>query len=197
MSYFLYTAMAIFFAPLPAVLMVCVFPDKVFWWNYILLVPALLQTFVFLPLWHRQRYGLDVMRTKLVYAWAHVFAFRDRLTGRKLPWNPTGRPSSSSRRLLLVKILLVGWPLATFGAVVAGAALNMTSPLDVHFWPPILLASVYTASAVLVLRPLAETVYRREVVTPTTDVSVPVGPPALSPVPVMAASPLEDAGVER
>lgn len=44
MTYFLYTALALVFAPLPAVLMVWAFPDEVFWWDYLLLVPALLRT---------------------------------------------------------------------------------------------------------------------------------------------------------
>lgn len=198
MSYFLYTAMAVFFAPLPAVLMVWLFPEKVLLWNYVLLIPALLQTFVFLPLWHRQHYGLDAMRTKIVYAWAHVFAIHDRLTGRRLAWNPTGQPASASRRLLLVKILLVAWPLATVGAVVAGSAVNMSSPLDLRFWPPLALAGVYAASAVLVLRPLGETVYREIAPAPAVAQAdrVPVGPPAFSPSPVMAASPIEKPSVD-
>jgi len=42
--------------------MVWFFPDEVFWWNYLLLAPALLQAFAFLPLWHRCPSGLYAMR---------------------------------------------------------------------------------------------------------------------------------------
>jgi len=160
MTYFVYTALAVIVAPLPTVLMVCFFPDKVKWWNYALLVPALLQSFVFLPLWHRAPYGLDVMRTKLVYAWAHLFAFADRLRGRSLAWSPTGGPNGgSSSRLRTVKLLLVGWPLACLGGVIVGSALHMGSVLDLNFWPPILSAGLYATVSALVLRPLGETRY--------------------------------------
>ena len=158
MTYFVYTGLAVVFAPLPAVLMVCFFADKVFWWNYLLLVPAILQNFVFLPLWHRAPYGVNVMQTKLVYAWAHLFAFRDRIAGRPLSWNPTGGPNRrSSGRLRLVRTLLVAWPLTTFGLVLAGSALHMRSLLDVHYWPPILASAGYAGVALMVLRPLGET----------------------------------------
>ena len=160
MTYFIYTGLALIFAPLPAVLMVCVFPDKVFWWNYLLLLPALLQTFVFLPRWHRTSYGLDAMRTKIVYAWAHLFAFRDRLARRPLAWSPTGGPNgASSRRLRVVKTLLVAWPMATFAAVIAGSMTHMESLLDVDYWPPLAAAGVYATVALLVLQPLGRTRY--------------------------------------
>jgi cellulose synthase (UDP-forming) len=160
MTYFLYTGLALIFAPLPAALMVCVFPDKVFWWNYLLLVPALLQTFVFLPRWHRTRYGFDAMRTKIVYAWAHLFAFCDRLARRPVEWSPTGgADGTSSSRLRIVKTLIVAWPLATFAAVVAGSVAHMESILDAKYWPPLAASAVYAAAAACVLQPLGTTRY--------------------------------------
>lgn len=89
-------------------------------------------------------------------------------------------------------------PLATVGAVVAGSAVNMSSPLDLRFWPPLALAGVYAASAVLMLRPLGETVYREIAPAPAVAQAdrVPVGPPAFSPSPVMAASPIEKPSID-
>jgi cellulose synthase (UDP-forming) len=159
MTYFLYTALAVIVAPLPAPVMVCLFPGKVLWWNYLLLLPTLLQTFVFLPLWHRAPYGFAAMRTKIVYAWAHLFAFRDRLARRPLAWSPTGGPDrGTSRRLRLVKTLIVGWPLATLSLVVAGSAAHMSSAFDFNYWPPLAASSLYTLAAVLTLQPLRDTV---------------------------------------
>lgn len=156
MAYYIYTGLAVFFTPLPAIAMVCFFPDQVFWWNYALLAPALLQTFVFLPLWHRAHYGFSAMRCKIVYSWAHLFAFRDRLIGRTLRWNPTGETVvlKSSGRMLYVKALVVGWPLLTWSAAVGGSAVHMDGLLDTHFWPIIALATVYAVSAACVLAPL-------------------------------------------
>ena len=155
MSYFLYTALAVVIAPLPAVLLVCLMPDQVRWQNYLLLAPALLQAFVFLPRWHRAPYGVDAMRTKLVYSWAHLFAFADRIRHRSLQWNPTGSTRHSrSARLTRVKCLLVGWPLATLALVLAGSATHMHSPYDVNYLLPMISASTYATTAVLVLRRL-------------------------------------------
>jgi cellulose synthase (UDP-forming) len=159
MSYFLYTALAVVFAPLPALLMVCLFPEQVLWWNYLLVFPAFLQMFVFLPLWHRAPFGLAAMRTKIVYAWAHLFAFHDRLAGRPLSWSPTGGlDGHASKRLQLVKTLIVAWPLTTLSIAVAGSAAHMHSPFDVDYWPPLAASALYTLAAILVLQPLGQTV---------------------------------------
>jgi hypothetical protein len=96
---------------------------------------------------------------QIVYAWAHLFAFRDRLTRRPLSWSPTGRPSGrSSRRLRLVKALIVAWPLTTLSFVIAGSAAHMGSPFDLNYWPPLATSALYALTAALVLQPLGETV---------------------------------------
>ncbi len=160
MTYFLYTGLAVIIAPLPAVLLVCLFPDAVAWWNYLLLLPALLQTFVLLPLWHRAPYGFSAMRTKLLYAWAHLFAFHDRLVGRPLSWSPTGGSDGlGQHRIRLVIALMVGWPLVTFAALVAGSAAHMDSVTDVDYWPPLVLGALYLATAAGVLQPVGQTRY--------------------------------------
>lgn len=60
------------------------------------------------------------------------------------------------------------------------------------------LAGVYAASAVLVVRPLGETVYREIAPAPAVAQAdrVPVGPPAFSPSPVMTASPIEKPSID-
>jgi hypothetical protein len=162
--------------------MVWLFPERVHWWNYVLLIPAVLQSFVFLPRWHLHRYGLDVMCTKIVYAWAHLFAFTDKLCGRRLSWQATGGlTGDKSPRPRLLQVLLVGWPLAMFAAVVAGSVAHMHSPLDVNFWPPLAFAGIYTAAALLVLRPLRTTTYEHATAAlpDLRQISlVPHGPPA-------------------
>ena len=155
MSYFLYTALAVVIAPLPAVLLVCLMPDQVRWQNYLLLAPALLQAFVFLPRWHRAPYGVDAMRTKLVYSWAHLFAFADRIRHRSLQWNPTGGTRDSrSARFTRVKCLLVGWPLVSLAAVIGGSAAHMHSLFDINYLLPVTSATIYASTTLLVLRRL-------------------------------------------
>lgn len=163
-AYFLYTGLGLIVLPIPAILMVWLFPEKVLWWNYLLLVPAFLHNFVFLPRWHRTSYGLDAMRVKLIHSWAHLFAFKDRLTGRPLQWNPTGGTDrgETSNRLRLVKFLLVAWPLASFAVLVCGSAAHMSSATDLNYWPPLSCALLYLSTAVLCLRPLGETTYVRD-----------------------------------
>lgn len=190
MSYFLYTGLSVIVAPLPAVLMVWFFPDRVLWWNYVLLAPALLQAFVFLPLWHRCPYGLDAMRVKLVYAWAHLFAFGDKLVGRPLSWSPTGGSGQrNGRRLRLVTALLVAWPAAAFAAVVAGSAAHMGSLTNVNYWPPLIASFVFAAAAALVLRPLGATRYVAAATRrPRGERTVTVGPEPLFAPPLSFAS---------
>lgn len=154
MAYYLYTGLAVLVVPIPPLVMIWAYPDQVFWWNYLLLVPAVLQGYVFLPLWHRSPYGPNAMRTKMVYAWAHLFAFADRLRRRPLSWSPSGNSTTGrSRRLTLVLALLVGWPLLTLAVALAGTARagGLASP---HFLPVLLFEAVFAAVAMSVLQPL-------------------------------------------
>jgi hypothetical protein len=97
---------------------------------------------------------------KLVYAWAHLFAFKDRLAGRPLSWSPTGgAPGRASGRLRAVQAMLVVWPLLVVGLVVAGSVAHMSSPVDLDYWPPLVASGIYAAVAVAVLRPLPERDY--------------------------------------
>lgn len=182
--YFIYTGLGVLFAPLPAVLMVCLLPEKVLWLNYVLLISATLQSFVFLPLWHRLPFGFNAMRTKLVYSWAHLFAFRDRLVGRPVAWSPSGGSrQSGSKRIRLFKVLLVGWPLLCMVGVIAGSAAHMTSLMDVNYWPPLLFSGTYALTALMILRPLPAADYRpRRALRAETSrgLGQPIGSPAIA-----------------
>lgn len=194
MAYYLYTGVAVFVMPLPPVLMVWIFPDQVLWTNYFLLLPGLLQAFLFLPLWHRAPYGFRAMRVKIVYAWAHLFAFYDKIAGRKVPWSATGSSARdrTSNRLRLMKILLVSVPLALTSAALSGSALHMRSALDVNYWPVIGLALLYLVAAVSVLQPLPRTRYVRGGARPAP---APSQRPFGVPVPVLAATAPASGGV--
>lgn len=174
MSYFLYTGLGVLMAPLPAVLMVCLLPETVLLFNYVLIIPAILQSLVFLPLWHHAPYRLDAMRTKIVYSWAHLFAFRDKIFDRPLAWSPTGNSSTggASGRLWQLRVLLVGYPVLCLGAMFAGAALHMSGPLDLAYWPPLASALLYAGVSASVLRPLPETTY--VAAAPSLDVLEPL-----------------------
>jgi cellulose synthase (UDP-forming) len=171
MAYYVYTGFAVLLMPLPSILMVLFFPEAVFWWNYALLLPSMVQSYVFLPRWHRQPYGFDVLRTKLVYSWAHLFAFADRARGARLPWNATGGEAAGRAgldRITVLRICLVGWPVLALGLVLTGCALHMDGVLDVNYWPMLVFAVGHAFSAVCVLRPL------RRATVATDDAAVPV-----------------------
>lgn len=156
MTYYIYTALAIIVAPLPPLLMVCLYPDDVRWSNYLLLAPSLLQAYLFLPLWHRLPYGFSAYRTKMICAWAHLFALADRLRGRPLSWTPSGQSGemSRTRRMQLVRSVVVLWPLAMLAGSVAGCAAHMSSPADTRFWPVLVSELIFAGTAAATLAPL-------------------------------------------
>lgn len=110
---------------------------------------------------------------KIVYTWAHLFAFADRITGLPLAWSPTGGATGRpSRRIALVKALLVGWPLGTLAVVIAGSLTHMNSPFDTNYWPPVAAATAYAAIAASTLKPLGTTRYRAiAAAAPATDLA--------------------------
>ena len=174
MAYYLYTGVAALIAPLPAVVMVWAYPARVQWVNYLLLAPALLQNYVLLPRWHHAPYGVDALRVKVIYTWAHLFAFYDRLTNRALAWHPTGQGTSRPQsRVRLAMRLIIVWPALVGAAVVAGASMHMSGLFDTRFWPLLALTVAFVAIHVTTLAPLHQPVRPITAIQTTTDKQTP------------------------
>jgi cellulose synthase (UDP-forming) len=136
MLYYIVTAIGVLVLPLQGMLMVWMFPQNVYWWNYLLFLPSLVAGFAILPRWHKAQFGLYAYRTAIAYSYAHLFALWDAVRGTSLEWSPTGSGGgSSSQRYTRFKLVLCTWSLGVFGLTVGGAISHMGSPFNLNFWP--------------------------------------------------------------
>jgi cellulose synthase (UDP-forming) len=158
MTYYVYTGLAIVIAPLPALVMVWAVPEHVRLVNYLPLIPAIVHNLVTFPRWHRCRYGPSAFRTKMLYAFAHIYAFADKARGRALQWTPTGDHSGVPARIRHVRTLALGWPLLVFALAAIGAGIHMNGPFDLAYWPVLISSGLFAAIALpMASAPLAST----------------------------------------
>jgi hypothetical protein len=54
MLYYSTSALGVFLAPLPPILMLCIKPDRVLYFNYLFVLPSVLNSLILFRLWSRQ-----------------------------------------------------------------------------------------------------------------------------------------------
>lgn len=126
--YYATTAMNAFFAPLPILIMILVFPQYMAAANFLPLVPLLALWLVVYPLLLTSRWRLDVLRAQLIYSFAHAVAIFDVFFGRASEWVPSYGSTKPAPLAVKVKRLIVGYVGVTFGAVLAGLAWRLSQP---------------------------------------------------------------------
>jgi cellulose synthase (UDP-forming) len=94
--YYISTAVNIFLAPVPGLLMLWVFPEFIHPGNTVWLLGALTLWYFVLPTMMRGYWRLDVLRVQQLYSFAHAVAIAHVLTGRTREWVATG--SANTRR---------------------------------------------------------------------------------------------------
>jgi cellulose synthase/poly-beta-1,6-N-acetylglucosamine synthase-like glycosyltransferase len=114
--------------PLIPITLLAYLPAEIRLRNALLLVPVLLVSVVFYPLWHNSPYSPRIWPLSLAIGWAQVLALWDFARGRVMSWTPTHRPADATRRfwwgvtlwnggLALLWIALAGWRIAQTGSL--------------------------------------------------------------------------------
>jgi cellulose synthase/poly-beta-1,6-N-acetylglucosamine synthase-like glycosyltransferase len=97
LGYYVATALSLFFAPMPSMLLILFRPQAVFWFNICFALPSMLMPFVALRIWSTQPYHLDCIRIKTVQYLAHLFAIVDMICNTQLPWVATGASAAKKK----------------------------------------------------------------------------------------------------
>jgi cellulose synthase (UDP-forming) len=113
LTYYVYTAIFTFAAPVLAICMLIFTPGIIQLKAMLFLAPILIYGGVIYPLWHRAPYRLEAWAVRVLSGWAHAFALWDMLRGRLRGWQPsgTGAKKQDGRRRLWIG--LVGWSLGS------------------------------------------------------------------------------------
>jgi cellulose synthase (UDP-forming) len=126
--YYATTAMNAFFAPLPILVMIVLFPQHMVAANFLPLVPLLALWIVVYPLLLSSRWRLDVLRVQLIYSFTHAVAIFDVFFGRQSEWVPSHGSTKPAPLAVKVKRIIAGYVGVTFGAVLAGLAWRLSQP---------------------------------------------------------------------
>ncbi|CAM9227257.1 unnamed protein product, partial [Ectocarpus sp. 6 AP-2014] len=143
MLYYMATALLIFMAPIPIMLLVWMEADGVLWYHSGFVMPSLIFAGIIMPLWSKQRYGLAAQRVKVLQCYAHLFAIKDTFMGTHAPWLPSGSGSAKKRNATYTAAvrLMIVWNLIITSLIVGGSAWRMTMLTWYHFLPAIAIAS--------------------------------------------------------
>lgn len=126
--YYATTAMNAFFAPLPILIMILIFPQYMTVMNFLPLLPLLALWLLVYPLLLTSRWRLDVLRAQLIYSFTHAVAIFDVFFGKTSEWVPSHGGTEPAPLAIKVKRLIVGYISVTFGAVLAGLAWRLSGP---------------------------------------------------------------------
>jgi len=148
-SYYLATSMNCLLAPLPPVVMVCLFPDWVHWNHLAFSILALIYTPFILGWWSTYSLGFHFLTTREVSGAAHLDALLSHVLGRARCWIPTGSHSRNEGRspwkgafLALLAASALGGLLVWTGAIIA---ISLAPNRWVHFLPPLLFSTLHLA----------------------------------------------------
>ncbi|MFJ9516827.1 glycosyltransferase family 2 protein [Kitasatospora sp. NPDC101801] len=121
---YLATAVNIFAAPLPPLVMMFWYPDQIRPWHVLPLLAPLWLWHVLLPRISRTRWRVEVIRSNVLMSVAAGAAFWHTLRGRSAAWVPTGagraKPGGLARQVVVVSLV---WLCASVGAAAVGLAL--------------------------------------------------------------------------
>eukprot|EP00903_Cladosiphon_okamuranus_P011009 g10398.t1 len=94
LMYYIATALMVFLAPIPILLLVWTAADGLLWYHSGFVLPSIIFASIIMPLWSKQPYGMACHRVKIIQCYAHMFAIKDTFMGRSAPWVPSGHGRS-------------------------------------------------------------------------------------------------------
>ncbi|WP_111765976.1 glycosyltransferase [Nakamurella deserti] len=133
-SYYLTTAMNVFLAPIPTLLMVWLFPEYVKAGNFLPLVGLLVLWLGVYPVVMKGRWRLETLRVQVIYGFAHAASIWDVFFGQTQEWVPTGGGSAPTPVATRVKRMIVWYLSITMAAASIGLVYRLWSGYPLSDW---------------------------------------------------------------
>lgn len=133
--YYVTTAMNGFFAPLPLLLMVWLFPDYVHNSNLLPLIGIPLLWLVAYPCLMRHHWRLDVIRVQILYGFTHSVAIFDMFAGTQADWVPSNDGVNRATPLAVkVKRIMAYYLTTLFSAIILITAYRLATGYALRDW---------------------------------------------------------------
>ncbi len=133
--YYLTTALNVFVAAWPGLIMVWIFPGSIYPRNTVWLLGAILLWYFVLPTVMRGYWRMDVLRVQQLYSFAHAVAIFHVLTGRTKEWVATGSANNRSTPLAVTVTRLMRISVASTQLLLWGGLVTATLTYGIgHTW---------------------------------------------------------------
>jgi cellulose synthase/poly-beta-1,6-N-acetylglucosamine synthase-like glycosyltransferase len=130
--YYISTAINIFVAPLPGLVMLWAFPQHIYPKNTVWLLGAIGLWYFILPTVMRGYWRLDVLRAQQLYSFAHAVAIVHVLTGRTKEWVATGTANTRTTPLAVTITRVMRITVGTTQALIWGGLLTATLQIGIE-----------------------------------------------------------------
>lgn len=138
--YYITTAINGFFAPIPLLIMVWLFPQYVRPSNFLPLVGLMVLWLVVYPALMRNKWRLDVIRVQTIYGFTHAVAIYDMFFGEQSEWVPSGGSNRATPLAVKVKLIMGTYLTVSMVAVLSGVIYRLTqSQYSLRNWYALLI----------------------------------------------------------
>lgn len=139
MLYYSVTGFSIFMGQIPAMLLVWLAPQHVFWYNAFFSIPSFIFGIFIVGAWTKAPFGWYAPKVRMVSYFSHLFALIDKLRGTLVPWQASGSVKTV-KRFEDFRSLMFWWVSISTGMILAGVFYNSHSYGFVNFMPMTLFA---------------------------------------------------------
>lgn len=154
MLFYLATGLSVIFNGLPSMLMAWLYPEHIFWTNFIWAFPSMLFGVFLMRAWNKAPYGLAAIQARILSYVAYLFAIKEKIFGGIMPWEATGGASSGlvARKTAQMKLFLFFISTIWYGLTMAGVIKNIGSPWNYDFYPVVFISSFWWLITIGALR---------------------------------------------
>ncbi|KAJ6592435.1 nucleotide-diphospho-sugar transferase [Mycena capillaripes] len=151
MMFYSSSAILIFLNPLPGLLMLALRPQQLMYYNFVFVVPALINSIIVFRLWSRQSYNFNVNFVYVIQQYAYLMAIKDKIFNTTAHWVPSGdnktqngKVKGGTNKYRNSRILCAAWVYGSTGAMVGMAAWRIVQGFHFYNYLPMIALDAFT-----------------------------------------------------
>jgi hypothetical protein len=113
MFYYSCTALGIFFTPLSSILLICLEPSKIIYYNISFSIPSFIFSVCFMRCWSKQPFRLYVLKIRIFTNYSSLIAIFDKILKTKMEWKVSGAKNKNDIRFKYAITILIVWSTIT------------------------------------------------------------------------------------
>ena len=113
MFYYSCTALGIFFTPLTSILLICLEPSKIIYYNIAFSIPSFIFSVCIMRCWSKQPFRLYVLKIRSLTNYSSLIAILDNIFKTQMGWKVSGSKIKNDIRFKYAITILIVWPTIT------------------------------------------------------------------------------------